>query len=88
VPGILELVGAQLGRDPDASALVAAEIDDDAAAGLVDRGQRVVDLGAAVTAARAEDVTREALAVHAGEQRLRAGHVPAHKREVVDPVQR
>ena len=35
VAAVLQLVGLQLGRDADAAALVAAQVDDDAAAGLV-----------------------------------------------------
>ena len=64
---VLEVVGLQLVGDADAAALVAAQVDDDAAARLGDRAQRVVELGAAVAAVRAEDVAREALAVHAHE---------------------
>ena len=49
---VLQLVGLQLGDQADAAALVAAQVDHDAAALLDDPRQRLVELGAAVAALR------------------------------------
>ena len=51
-----------------------------------DGGHRVVELGAAVAAARAEDVAGQALAVHADEHRLVAARSRPDEGEVVDAV--
>lgn len=58
---VLEVVGAELLAEADAAALVAAEVDEDAAAGLVDELHRQVQLVAAVAAGGAEDVAGQAL---------------------------
>ena len=68
---VLQLVGLQLGDQADPPALVAAEVDDDAATLLDDPRERLVELGAAVAAVAAEHVAGQALGVHAGEHRLR-----------------
>ena len=69
--------------DADAAALVAAEVDDDAAALRGDLPHRGVELRAAVAAARAEHVAGQALAVDPDEHRLAGGgDVTAHEREV------
>ena len=76
---LLEAVGADLVPDADAAALVAAEVDDHAAARLGHDLHRRVELHAAVAAQRAEHVTGEALAVHAHEHVVLAGHgAPDH----------
>ena len=49
-------------------------------------GHRIVELGAAVAAARAEDVTGQALAVHADEHRLVRARIALDEREVIDAV--
>ena len=68
---VLELVGLQLGDQADPAALVAAQVDHDAAALLDDPLQRLVELGAAVAAAAAEHVAGQALGVHPGQHRRR-----------------
>ena len=60
---LLEVVGAELVGEPDAAALVAAQVDDDAGALLGDEPQRLVQLRAAVAAQRSEDVPGQALGV-------------------------
>ena len=58
-------VGPQLVDEPDAAALVAAEVDHDPAL-AADAGQRRLQLGSAVAAQRPEGVAGEALASAAG----------------------
>ena len=67
---LLELVGAKLVQQADASALL-REVEDDAEAFGLDPAQRPVELLAAVAALRVEDVTREALGVDARRARPR-----------------
>ena len=67
---VLELVGLQLGDQADPAALVAAQVDDHAAALLDDPLQGLVELGAAVAAVAAEDVAGQALGVHPGQHGL------------------
>ena len=64
--GVLLGVGAQLVDEPDATALVTAEVDDDAAL-AADPRQRRLQLGSAVAAQRPERVAGQALGVQAGE---------------------
>ena len=64
---VLQGVRAQLVAEADAAALVAAQVDDDAAALGGDPLERAVELHAAVAAHRAEHVAGEALGVHAHE---------------------
>ena len=59
-------VGAQLVDEPDAAALVTAEVDDDAAL-AADPRQGRLQLRAAVAAQGAEGVAGEALGVQAGQ---------------------
>ena len=73
-PAVLQRVGAQLVREPDAAALL-AQVEQHARAALGDRAQRRVQLRAAVAALRAEHVAGEALRVHAHQRRLAAAHV-------------
>src|SRR6202035_3296599 len=62
---ILQLVRLQLGQQADATALVAAQVEPDAAAALGDLGHGGVQLCAAVAPLRAEDVAGQALGVDA-----------------------
>ena len=80
---LLELVGADLVAESDAATLVAAQVDQDAAALLLDQVERGVQLRAAVAAQRAEHVAGQALGVHADEDVLGAGHVAHDEREVL-----
>src|SRR4051812_30945934 len=86
VAAVLQLVGLQLGGDPDAAALVPTQVDDDPAARGRDGGHRIVELGAAVAPARAEHVAGQALAVHADEQRVLPAWIALDEREVIDAV--
>ena len=86
VAAVLQLVGPQLRCDADAAPLMAAQVNDDATAGVRDGGHRVVELGAAVAPARAEDVTGEALAVYADEHRVAPAGVAHDEGQVVDAV--
>ena len=86
VAAVLQLVGLQFGRDADAAPLLAAQVHDDAAAGVCDGGHRVIELGAAVAPAGAEDVTSQALAVNADEHRVAAAGVAHDEGQVVDAV--
>ena len=61
---LLELVGAQLVEQADAATLL-REVEEHAAALVLDPLQRVVELLAAVAAQRVEDVAGQALRVHA-----------------------
>ncbi len=85
---VLEGVGPELGDQPDAAPLVAAEVDHDAAAGGDDALQRLVELGAAVAPLGAEHVTGQALGVHPRQHRLRPGQVAVHESEVLGVVDR
>ena len=67
---LLELVGADLVAEADAAALVAAQVDEDARALLLDQVERGLQLGPAVAAQRAEDVAGQALGVHPDEHVL------------------
>ena len=64
---LLQRVGADLVAEPDPASLVAAQVDDGAAALLGDGGQGLFELRAAVAAQRADDVTGETFAVDADE---------------------
>src|SRR6476619_7387819 len=64
-PWSCKRIRAQLVPESDAATLVAAQVDDHAAALTRDLRERAVELEAAVAAHRPEDVTGEALAVHA-----------------------
>ena len=86
VAAVLQLVGLQFRRDADAAPLLAAQVHDDAAAGVCDGGHRVIELGAAVAPAGAEDVTSQALAVNADEHRVAAAGVAHDEGQVVDAV--
>ena len=66
---VLQPVGRQLVHQPDAAALVAAQVDHDAATAVGDGAQRGVQLRPAVAAQRAEHVAGQALGVHAGRAR-------------------
>ena len=73
--------------EPDAAALVPAEVDDHAPALGRDLRERAVELEPAVAAHRAEDVAGEALAVHPHEDVVLAGDVAAHERHVLHAVE-
>src|SRR5918995_3569310 len=88
-PALLELVGLQLGHQPDAAALVPAQVDDDATALSHDPVHRLVELRTTVAAAAAEDVAGQALRVHPGEDRLAVGEgrrVAVHEGHVLAAV--
>ena len=79
---VLQLVGLQLVGDPDAPALVAAQVDDRAQAGVGDHAHGGVQLGAAVAAAGSEHVAGEAFAVHPHQHVLLAGGLAHHEGQV------
>ncbi len=83
---VLQLVGLQLGDQADPPALVAAQVDDDAAALGDDPLERLVELRPAVAAVAAEHVAGQALGVHPGEHRLGAGDVAVHEGDVLGAV--
>ena len=68
---VLDRVGAQLVREPDAAALL-REVEQHAAAGRADGVDRAAQLAAAVAAQAAEQVAGQAGGVHAHQDRLRA----------------
>src|SRR5581483_12077946 len=67
---VLERVGVKLGEQPDAAALVAAEVDDGPAPGVSDLRQGKAQLCPAVTATGAEHIPGEALGMNADERRV------------------
>ena len=79
---VLQVVGAQLVQQPDPAPLL-GEVEQHAAAGLLDHRQRRLELLAAVAAQRVEDVAGEALGVHAHEHVVRAGDLALDERDVV-----
>src|SRR6185369_6445506 len=84
---VLERVRAQLVPEADPPALVAAQVHHDASTLRRDLRERTVELEAAVAAHRAEDVAREALAVHAHEHVGLPRDVAAHEGHVLDTVE-
>ena len=70
---VLQVVGAQLVEQADAAALL-GEVEQHAAALVLDHRERRLELLAAVAAQRVEDVAGQALGVHAHE------HVVARRR--------
>src|SRR5690606_30133946 len=82
----LEFVGAQFGHQADAAPLVAAQVDDDAPALGLDAGQGGVQLGSAVAALGAEDVSGEAFGVDADEDVLPVADVAVDQGDVLDAV--
>ena len=84
---LLQLVGADLVAEADAAALVAAQVDEDAPALLLDEVERGLQLGAAVAAQGAEDVAGQALGVDPDEHVVGAGHVAHDERQVLLVVQ-
>ncbi len=83
---LLEFVRSQLGQQADAAPLVAAEVDDDAAALLGDAPHGRLQLGSAVAAQRVEDVAGEALGVQPGEDVLALADVAVDEGDVFDAV--
>ncbi|CAM5344126.1 hypothetical protein SVIOM74S_08567 [Streptomyces violarus] len=83
---LLEFVGAQLGHQADAAALVSAQVDHDSPALGLDTGQRGVELGAAVAAGGAEDVAGEAFGVDADQDVVAVADVAVHEGDVLDAV--
>jgi hypothetical protein len=67
---------------------VAADVNDHALAFLLDPEHGFVKLHAAITSDAAEDVTREALGVHAHQDILLAGGIALHERHVRSAVVR
>ena len=84
---LLQPVGAHLVPEPDAAALVAPEVHDDALALGRDLAERGVELHAAVAAQRAEHVAGEALGVDPDEHVLLARDLAADERDVLDVVE-
>src|SRR5438128_1406470 len=81
---VLQLVGAKLVQEPDAAPLL-AHVQEDSTALALDDGERLVELGTAIAAAAAEDVSGEAFGVHADEDGLLAPHI-AHDQSQGQPV--
>lgn len=81
---ILEVVGAELLAQADAASLVAAEVHDHAAAGLLDQPQRQVQLLAAVAARRAQDVACQTLGVHPHQHVLAVANVTLRTLAIVE----
>ena len=79
---VLQLVGAQLVQQPDPAPLL-GEVEQHAAALLLDHRQRRLELLAAVAAQRVEDVAGQALRVHADEHVLGAVDLALDHRDVV-----
>ena len=76
-------------QQPDAAALVTTQVDHHPAALLDDALHRLLQLRAAVAARRPEDVTGEALRVHAAQHRLAAAQllrVAVHQGDVLGVV--
>jgi len=86
-PLFLEPVGADLVCEADAATLVAPEVDEHATALLGDEVEGGVQLGTAVAAQRPEDVTGQALRVHAHQHVVVAGYVAHHEGEVLLTVE-
>src|SRR5688572_13224540 len=82
---ILELVRLELVEEADAAPFL-VEVDDDAATLPLDHRHRRVELPAAIAAHRVEDVTREALRVHAHEDPLPSRHIALDERDVLVAV--
>ena len=79
---LLEPVGAQLVQQADAAALL-GEVEQHAAALVLDARERVLELLAAVAAQRVEHVAGEALGVHAHEHVVLAVDLALDHRHVV-----
>src|SRR5579884_1591980 len=84
---VLQLVGADLVDQTDAAPLL-PHVQDDAPPLACDARHGRVQLLAAIAAARAEHVARQALRVYAHQRRLAVRHVAHHEREVVLVVDR
>src|SRR5439155_3631888 len=82
---VLERVGADLVRQPDPPALL-MEIDEDAATGRGDQGERLLELIPAIAALGAEHVARQALGVEADEHLGVSPHVAQDERHVLVPI--
>ena len=74
-PGVLQRIRPQLLAQPDAAALVPADVDHCSAPFGPDQPQRLLELLAAVAAPRAERVAGQALGVHPDQRRRRVGGV-------------
>ena len=81
-PLLLQLVGLQLAEEADPAALL-REVEDHALALRLDPAQRELELLAAVTAERVEDVAGQALGMDADEHVLLAGDLALDERDVV-----
>ena len=80
---LLQLVRPDLVAEADAAALVAAQVDEDAPALLLDQVERGLQLRAAVAAQRAEDVAGQALGVDPHQHVLGPGHVAHDEGQVL-----
>src|SRR3954454_801987 len=79
---VLEVVRAELVRQPDRASLVAADVEDDAAPFLSDAPERALELLAAVAAERAEHVAGQTLRMNAHEDPLAVSDVTEDHRDV------
>src|SRR5580704_11717667 len=86
--GVLELVGAELAEQADPPALVAAQVQHDAASLGGDRGHRRVQLVPAVTPARPEHVAGQALRVRADQNVPAVAQVAQDENHVLGLVHR
>src|ERR1700722_14004566 len=87
MPFLLQLIGADFVAEADAAALVAPQVDEDAASLLLNEIERGLQLGAAVAAQGAEDVAGQALGVDPDEHVVGAGHLAHGGRLVLLVVQ-
>ena len=81
--GVLQLVGAQLVQQADPPALVAAEVEHDAASLVSHPLHRGRQLGSAVATRRPEDIAGQALRVHADEHVLTVTELTVDQGHVV-----
>src|ERR1700730_16202958 len=82
-PAILQVVGVQLIQQPDATAFLVADVQDDANTVRGDHLHRRVQLGSAIAAKAAEDVPREALGMCTQQRRLLGIDLAEDQREMV-----
>ena len=82
---LLQLVGFDLGTQPDASPLL-PHVENDPSTFLFDSRHGRVQLGAAVASARAENVSGQAFAVHPNHDPFFAGHFTFHQSQVLGSI--
>src|SRR6476646_4687014 len=83
---VLQLVSLQFVHQPDAPALVPADVEHDAAAFGCDGRESSVELRTAVAAQRVEDVASEALRVHPHEQVSAVADLALDQRNVLTAI--